>query len=103
MAARLVHFLRSFIKLLGAFGKVLALLHKFVQIPLPLQQLLDALMKNNLGLFDFPKCLDKFIGLLGVLVALELDRNALKFEVLVLFQLSPLVACFFEKDAKNFI
>lgn len=99
LTAWFIHFFWCFVELLGSLRQVLAFLHQLVQISLPLQQFLDALMQNHLGFLDFTHGFGQFIGIFRVLIFLELNRNGLNVQILIIFEFLPLVSHFFKKDA----
>lgn len=70
---------------------------------MPLQQFFDAIVKYNLGFFDLAECFGELIGIFWVLIPLEFNRDGLYVLLLVVLEVLPLVAHFFEKEVQYFV
>lgn len=99
LTAWFIHFFGSFVELFGSLRQILAFFYQLVQISLPLQQFFDAFMQNHLRLLDFSKGFGQFIRIFWILIFLELNRNGLNVQVLVIFEFLPFISNFFKKDA----
>lgn len=97
-AARLIHFLTGLIELFGSSRQILTLIDKLIEIPLPLQQLPDIIVKDDLGLINFLLGEVQFIDVRRVLELLEQLLDFWDADVVVGLGFLPGVSSLLEED-----